>query len=73
METRKGVIAVGSDADFVIWKPDEQFTVTAEKLHHRHKLTPYEGEVLSGVVQQSFLRGHKISEVPQGHLLLRQK
>ncbi|HEX6717546.1 MAG TPA: allantoinase AllB, partial [Pyrinomonadaceae bacterium] len=48
---RKGMIGVSSDADLVIWNPDEQFTVTAAALHHRHKLTPYEGEVLSGVVQ----------------------
>ena len=76
-EPRKGTIAVGSDADLVIWNPDEQFTVNASALHHRHKLTPYAGEVLSGVVQQTFLRGKKIYEGGQfidahlGHMLLR--
>jgi allantoinase len=72
LQRRKGAIAVGSDADFVIWKPDEQFTVAAERLHHRHKLTPYEGEVLSGMVQQTFLRG-RLTTDPLGHLLLKQK
>ena len=77
LQTRKGAIAVGGDADFVIWNPDEEFTVAAEKLHHRHKLTPYEGEVLSGVVQKTFLRGRKIYDgghigQPHGHLLLKQ-
>src|SRR5215213_9203508 len=76
-ETRKGAIAVGRDADLVIWKPDEQFTVNASTLHHRHKLTPYAGEVLSGVVQQTLLHGKKIYEGGQfidahlGHMLLR--
>ena len=60
LQTRKGAIAVGKDADLVVWDPDGQFTVAAGALHHRHKITPYEGEVLSGVVQKTFLRGRKI-------------
>ena len=56
---QKGSIAVGSDADLVIWNPDQQFTVAASSLHHRHKITPYQGEVLNGVVQKTFLRGQK--------------
>jgi allantoinase len=77
LETQKGSIAIGNDADLVIWKPDEQFTVAAEALHHRHKITPYQDEVLSGVVQQSFLRGRKIydgghfSTAPLGAMLLK--
>lgn len=74
---QKGSIAVGSDADLVIWDPDEQFTVAAALLHHRHKITPYEGEVLNGVVQKTFLRGKQIYDAghfidaPQGHMLKR--
>ena len=29
-------------------------------IHHRHKLTPYEGEVLRGVVEKTFLRGQMV-------------
>ena len=57
---RKGTIAVGQDADLVVWNPDKQFTVKGAALHHRHKLTPYEGKVLDGVVEKTFLRGRKI-------------
>ena len=69
-ERRIGSIAVDHDADLVIWNPDTQFTVTPSTLHHRHKLTPYAGEVLYGVVQQTFLRGRKITNAPLGQLLL---
>ncbi len=60
LRSQKGSIAVGCDADFVIWNPDQQLTVAANALHHRHKLTPYEGRVLDGVVEKTFLRGRKI-------------
>jgi allantoinase len=74
---QKGSIAAGSDADLVVWNPDQQFTVTASALQHRHKTTPYEGESLNGVVQKTFLRGRKIYDTdhftttPLGHMLLR--
>jgi allantoinase len=59
---RKGAIAAGSDADFVIWHPDETFRVTPSMMRHRHKLTPYAGQTLSGVVETVYLRGEKIYE-----------
>jgi allantoinase len=71
LERRKGSIAIGCDADIIIWNPDTPFTVIPSTLHHRHKLTPYAGEVLNGVVQQTFLRGQKITNAPSGQLLLR--
>lgn len=60
LNKRKGAIAVGCDADFVVWNPAAQFKVEGATLHHRHKLTPYEGMTLNGVVEKTFLRGEKI-------------
>ena len=73
---QKGSITAGSHADLVIWNPVAEFKVAASSLHHRHKITPYEGEVLNGVVQKTFLRGQKIYDAghftnrPLGHMLL---
>ena len=60
LEPRKGTIAVGHDANLVIWEPQRELLVNAAALEHRHKLTPYDNELLKGVVQATFLRGKKI-------------
>jgi len=73
---KKGSISAGGDADIVIWNPDREFQVFPELIHHRHKLTPYAGEVLRGVVEKTFLRGQMVYDggefaEPRGQLLLR--
>jgi len=55
--TRKGRIAEGFDADFVIFEPEAEFIVTEERLHYRHPVSPYLGETLHGVVRATYLRG----------------
>ncbi|HUJ80384.1 MAG TPA: allantoinase AllB, partial [Candidatus Acidoferrales bacterium] len=62
LSRRKGSIDVGRDADLVVWNPEAAFRVDAERLHQRHKLTPYAGRDLLGVVSATFLRGRKIFE-----------
>jgi len=75
LDQRKGAIAAGFDADFVVWNPQAQLRVEGEALEHRHKLTPYEGMTLQGVVETTFLRGQRIYDngemtgVPRGVLL----
>ena len=56
----KGRIAEGCDADLVVWDPDARFSVHPARLHHRHKLTPYAGRSLFGVVQTTFVRGERV-------------
>ena len=77
LQKRKGAIAVGCDADLVIFNPDTTFRVDPERLYHRHKLTPYAGRELAGVVEATFVRGQKVFErgnfaaAPAGQVLRR--
>jgi allantoinase len=57
---RKGQIAVGADADLMVWDPRGEFTVVPDRLQQRHKLTPYAGRTLRGIVHTTFLRGERV-------------
>jgi dihydropyrimidinase len=57
---RKGVIALGSDADLAIWDPVREWVVRNELLHHATDHTPYEGQVLRGCPMVTISRGEII-------------
>ncbi len=59
---RKGVIAVGSDADFAIWDPVKTVTIRNEMLHHAVDHTPYEGMQVKGWPVMTISRGEVIFE-----------
>jgi allantoinase len=66
----KGRIAPGGDADLVAFAPEDSFVVEPERLYHRHRLTPYAGQRLHGVVRQTWLRGAPVpGPRPAGRLL----
>jgi allantoinase len=75
--SRKGRLEAGYDADLVVWDPEAAFEVRPDEIHHRHKLTPYAGLRLLGVVEATFLRGTVVwergtfSPLPRGRAVRR--
>ena len=68
----KGRIAPGADADLVAFAPEDSFVAGPERLYHRHRLTPYAGQRLHGVVRRTWLRGAPVpGPRPAGRLLTR--
>jgi allantoinase len=59
-ESQKGRIAKGFDADFVVFEPEAEFIATEQHLPYRHRVSPYLGEILRGVVKATYLRGNSV-------------
>lgn len=59
---RKGTIAVGSDADLVIWNPEAQVRITLEAMHDNMDYTPYEGRVVHGWPEVTLCRGRVVCQ-----------
>jgi allantoinase len=53
----KGRLAPGYDGDLIVFDPDAVWRVEARRLQHRHKITPYDGAELRGVVKGTMVRG----------------
>jgi dihydropyrimidinase len=56
----KGAIAVGSDADLVLFDPKKQHTLSAINHHSNVDYSLYEGRSVTGKVEKVFLRGELI-------------
>ncbi|HET9531707.1 MAG TPA: dihydropyrimidinase [Blastocatellia bacterium] len=59
---RKGTIAVGSDADIVIFDPDEEMTISSATHHMNVDYSAYEGMKVKGVTKTVLSRGRVIIE-----------
>lgn len=78
LDQNKGRIEVGYDADFCIWDPDEDWTVSKEDALFKNKICPYFGKVLKGRVYATVVRGYFVFDVnnptfdePIGNVLLK--
>jgi dihydropyrimidinase len=60
LHPRKGTIAVGSDADILLWDPNATMTISQNKLHQNVDYTLYEGKAVRGLPNRVFLRGQEI-------------
>jgi dihydropyrimidinase len=59
---RKGVIAVGADADLVVFDPSRTTRISAATHHMRVDYNPYEGRTLAGAIDLVLARGEVIVE-----------
>jgi len=62
MYPRKGTIAVGSDADIVIWDPNKEHTISAETHHMNVDYSMFEGMKVKGDAETVLSRGEVIVE-----------
>jgi allantoinase len=77
LSNRKGQIAVGMDADILVWNPNQEVLISEKNLLTKHTSnSPYLGKKLTGTIEHTFLRGQKsftsgkVSNHPRGTLLL---
>lgn len=59
---QKGTLAPGTDADIVVFDPDETETITAETNASNSTFSIYEGRTVTGRVKQTFVRGELVAD-----------
>jgi D-hydantoinase len=68
----KGSLAVGKDADLVVWNPETVWMISAETQHQSVDYTPYEGFEMVGAAERVYLCGVRTNgDAPQGRYVAR--
>ncbi|MFC5271765.1 dihydropyrimidinase [Adhaeribacter terreus] len=60
MFPQKGCLAIGSDADILLFDPNEKHTISAQTHHMNCDYSAYEGWEVTGKTKTVFLRGKKV-------------
>lgn len=55
--TQKGSLAIGKDADIVLYDPQKEFTISVSNMHSDYDHTIWEGKKLHGYPVQTYVRG----------------
>ena len=58
----KGTVAIGADADLLVWDPEKRHVLSDKTLHMRVDYTPYEGKEVVGAPSHVLSRGKVIVE-----------
>jgi dihydropyrimidinase len=59
---QKGSVAVGFDADIVLWDANRKEVIRQEIMHHGADYTPYEGLTVTGWPVMTILRGKPVAQ-----------
>jgi len=67
IDSFKGSIQVGKQADFIVFDPEQSFVITEKDIKSKHPtLSPYIGLELKGRVEQTYLKGQKVWDYRRG-------
>ena len=65
MYPRKGTIAPGSDADIVIWNPNDTRTIDGSTMHSNAGYSPYDGWQITGWPELTMSRGEIVARATE--------